>query len=195
MKPAKKLKTTVSTHGEIRIIGGQWKRSLLAVPSMEGLRPTPNRVRETLFNWLGQDLTGLNAVDAFAGTGALCFEAASRGATSVLACEQDPSLCRSLIGLRTRLAANNIQIIQGDAIAQMSKLATNSVDVVFLDPPFGSDLFVPALKASSRITKLGGFVYLESDRVWTNEELAPFDLCVTRQGKAGMVCYHLLQKG
>jgi 16S rRNA (guanine966-N2)-methyltransferase len=181
--------------GEIRIIGGQWKRSLLSVASTEGLRPTPNRVRETLFNWLGQDLTGLHCVDAFAGTGALGFEAASRKATSVLVCEQDASLCRSLIGLRTKLAANTIQIIQGDAIAQMSKLAANSVDVVFLDPPFGSDLFVPALKAASRITKPQGFVYLESDRVWTNEELAPFDLSVSRQGKAGMVCYHLLQKG
>jgi 16S rRNA (guanine966-N2)-methyltransferase len=132
---------------------------------------------------------------AFAGTGALGFEAASRKATSVLVCEQDPSLCRSLLDLRARLAANNIQITQGDAIAQMSKLAANSVDVVFLDPPFQSDLFAPALKAASRITKLGGFVYLESDRVWTNEELAPLDLKISRQGKAGMVCYHLLQKG
>jgi 16S rRNA G966 N2-methylase RsmD len=69
------------------------------------------------------------------------------------------------------------------------------VDVVFLDPPFQSDLFSPALKAASRITKRGGFVYLESSRVWTSDELAPFDLSVTRQGKAGMVCYHLLQKG
>ncbi len=195
MKPAKKPKTTVSTHGEIRIIGGQWKRSLLPVAAKEGLRPTPNRVRETLFNWLGQDLTGLACVDAFAGTGALGFEAASRKATSVLVCEQDPSLCRSLIGLRTQLAANNIQIIQGDAIAQMGRLAAGSVDVVFLDPPFQSDLFMPALKAASRITKLGGFVYLESDRVWTNEEIAPLDLTISRQGKAGMVCYHLLQKG
>lgn len=195
MKPAQKPKTTVSTHGEIRIIGGQWKRSSLSVASTPGLRPTPNRVRETLFNWLGQDLTGLHCVDAFAGTGALGFEAASRKATSVLVYEQDPSLCRSLLGLRARLAANNIQIIQGDAIAQMGRLAAGSIDVVFLDPPFQSDLFMPALKTASRITKLGGFVYLESDRVWTSEELAPFDLSITRQDKAGMVCYHLLQKG
>jgi 16S rRNA (guanine966-N2)-methyltransferase len=194
MKPAKKSKTSVSTHGEIRIIGGKWKRSLLAVASLKGLRPTPNRVRETLFNWLGQDLTGLSVVDAFSGTGALGFEAASRGATSVLAFEQDPSLCRTLLGLRTKLEANNIQVIQGDAIAQMGKLAANSVDVIFLDPPFQSDIFLSALKVASRIVKLGGFVYLESDRVWTSEELVPFDLSITRQGKAGMVCYHLLQK-
>jgi 16S rRNA (guanine966-N2)-methyltransferase len=195
MKPPKKPKTTVSTHGEIRIIGGQWKRSLLAVASIEGLRPTPNRVRETLFNWLGQDLTGLSVVDAFAGTGALGFEAASRGATSVLACEQDPSLCRTLIGLRTKLAANNIQVIQGDSIAQMTKLAPACMDVVFLDPPFKSDLYASALKAAERVTKSGGFIYLEADRMWADAELASLGLTVTRQGKAGMVCYHLLLKG
>ncbi len=180
---------------EIRIIGGQWKRSLLTVASKEGLRPTPNRVRETLFNWLGQDLTGLYCVDAFAGTGALGFEAASRGATSVLVCEQDPSLCPSLIGLRDRLSAKNVQIVQGEAMAHMARLAASSIDVVFLDPPFQSDLYTPALKAAARIVKAQGLLYLESDRVWKNEELAPFGLSITRQGKAGMVCYHLLQKG
>ncbi len=185
----------MKTAGEIRIIGGQWKRSLLTVASKDGLRPTPNRVRETLFNWLGQDLSGLHCVDAFAGTGALGFEAASRGAMSVLVCEQDASLCRSLLGLRDRLSAKNIQVSQGDALTHLSRLAAQSMDVIFLDPPFGSDLFMPALKAASRITKPQGFVYLESDRVWTDEELAPLSLSITRQGKAGMVCYHLLQKG
>lgn len=180
--------------GDIRIIGGQWKRSLLTVASVEGLRPTPNRVRETLFNWLGQDLTGLHCLDAFAGTGALGFEAASRQASSVLVCEQDAQLCRALIALRARLAANTIQIIQGDAIAQMNQLAANSMDVVFLDPPFASNLFLPALKAASRVVKSAGFVYLESDRVWSSKELAPIYLSVTRYGKAGLVCYHLLQK-
>ena len=195
MNSAKKPKTTISTHGEIRIIGGQWKRSLLAVASIGGLRPTPNRVRETLFNWLGQDLTALHCVDAFAGTGALGFEAASRGAASVLVCEQDSSLCRSLISLRDRLSAKTVQIAQGEALAQMARLTAGSMDVVFLDPPFQSDLYAPALLASTRITKPKGLVFLESDRVWTNVELAPFGLSITRQGKAGMVCYHLLQKG
>ncbi|MGH8829544.1 MAG: RsmD family RNA methyltransferase, partial [Polaromonas sp.] len=77
--------------GEIRIIGGQYKRTKLPVPNRPGLRPTPDRVRETLFNWLGQDLTGWRCVDVFAGTGALGFEAASRGAAEVLLCEQDPA--------------------------------------------------------------------------------------------------------
>ncbi|MEO7885888.1 MAG: RsmD family RNA methyltransferase, partial [Polaromonas sp.] len=78
--------------GEIRIIGGLYKRTKLPVPNKPGLRPTPDRVRETLFNWLGQDLTGWRCIDVFAGTGALGFEAASRGAADVLLCEQDPSL-------------------------------------------------------------------------------------------------------
>ncbi len=181
--------------GEVRIIGGQWKRSPLTVASKDGLRPTPNRVRETLFNWLGQDLTGTVCVDAFAGTGALGFEAASRGAASCLLCEQDAALCQLLGKTRDKLSAQSVHIQQGDAIISLSRLAAQSADVVFIDPPFDSDLFLPALKAAARIIKPGGFVYLESRRVWTSAELSAVGLCVWRQGKAGMVCYHLLQKG
>ncbi len=181
--------------GQIRIIGGQWKRSLLPVAKKEGLRPTPSRVRETLFNWLGQDLSGLVCVDAFAGSGALSFEAASRKALSVLAFEQDASLCLSLLGLQGRLGAKNIKISLGDAILQMAQLAPHSVDVVFLDPPFASKLYEPALQSASRIAKPAGLVYLESDRVWSDTELAPYHLSTLRHGKAGVVCYSLLQKG
>jgi 16S rRNA (guanine966-N2)-methyltransferase len=179
---------------EIRIIGGQWKRTLIPVVNIEGLRPTPNRVRETLFNWLGQDLTGLHCLDAFAGTGALAFEAASRGAARVLVFEQDRAVTQSLCGLQDRLSAKNIQVSQGESMALMARLPHSSQDVIFLDPPFQSDLYVPVLKAASRIVKPQGLVYLESSRVWTNDELAPFTLSITRQGKAGAVCYHLLQK-
>jgi 16S rRNA (guanine966-N2)-methyltransferase len=178
----------------IKIIGGQWKRTVISVPNVAGLRPTPNRVRETLFNWLGQDLTGLACLDAFAGTGALAFEAASRKATSVLAFESNGSAAQSLLGLQTRLSAKNVQIMKGDGIALMATQKTASFDVVFLDPPFKSDLYLPALKAASRICKSQGFVYLEADRVWLESELEPLGLLLTRQGKAGMVCYHLLQK-
>ena len=90
---------------EVRIIGGQWKRTKLPVPDKPGLRPTPDRVRETLFNWLGQDLTGWRCVDAFAGTGALGLEAASRGATEVLLVEQDPQLVSQLRALQAKLDA------------------------------------------------------------------------------------------
>ncbi|HEY0200286.1 MAG TPA: RsmD family RNA methyltransferase, partial [Burkholderiaceae bacterium] len=89
--------------GEVRIIGGRWKRTRLPVASSPGLRPTPDRVRETLFNWLGQDLTGWRCIDPFAGTGALGLEAASRGAAEVLLVEQDAALARALQALRGRL--------------------------------------------------------------------------------------------
>src|SRR3989338_10227893 len=95
------------TH-EIRIIGGQWKRTKLKVADKPGLRPTPDRVRETLFNWLGQDLTGWRCIDAFAGTGALGFEAASRGAAEVLLCEQDATLVAQLKALQRKLHASMV---------------------------------------------------------------------------------------
>ena len=94
-KPARS-RPQVVPPGEVRIIGGQWKRTQLPVADKPGLRPTPDRVRETLFNWLGQDLTGWRCIDAFAGTGALGFEAASRGAAEVLLCEQDAALVAQL---------------------------------------------------------------------------------------------------
>jgi 16S rRNA (guanine966-N2)-methyltransferase len=192
MKPAKKSKITVSTHGEIRIIGGQWRRSLLPVAAIEGLRPTPNRVRETLFNWLGQDLTGLKCVDAFAGTGALGFEAASRGAAMVLMCERDPLLERALIASRDRLGATNMLIQRGDSIAMLASLPAAGQDVIFLDPPFAGDLYLPALKAAAKAIKHDGFIYLEADRAWLQDELAAVNLQISRHGKAGAVHYHLL---
>src|SRR3954451_10690165 len=99
-----------SLPNQVRIIGGQWKRTLLPVADKPGLRPTPDRVRETLFNWLGQDLGGWRCVDAFAGTGALGLEAASRGAAQVLLVEQDPELVATLRGLKSRLAADAVEV-------------------------------------------------------------------------------------
>lgn len=193
MKPAQKPKISVSTHGEIRIIGGQWKRSVLPVAAIEGLRPTPNRVRETLFNWLGQDLTGLKCVDAFAGTGALGFEAASRGAAMVLVCERDPALERTLIASRDRLGAKNMLIQRGDAVAMLTSLPSASQDVIFLDPPFTQpELFAPALKAAAHALKAEGFIYLESARVWQPNELHLYGLSITRQSRAGQVHFFLL---
>jgi 16S rRNA (guanine966-N2)-methyltransferase len=179
--------------GSIKIIGGQWKRSTLPVPAIEGLRPTPNRIRETLFNWLGQDLTGLHCVDAFAGTGALGFEAASRGAALVLMCERDPLLERALIASRDKLGAKSILIQRGDALAMLANLPANSQDVIFLDPPFAqSELFTPALKAAARALKPAGFLYLESDRLWQANELRLHGLSIDRQSRAGQVHFFLL---
>jgi 16S rRNA (guanine(966)-N(2))-methyltransferase RsmD len=178
--------------GEVRIIGGQYKRSKLPVPNKPGLRPTPDRVRETLFNWLGQDLTGWHCVDVFAGTGALGFEAASRGAAGVVVCEQDPALVLQLKALQTKLQADMVKVERGDGVALLRRQSPRSVQLVFLDPPFDSPLFESALKAAAQVVADPGYVYLEAPAAWDDEALAPYGLQVHRSGKAGAVYFHLL---
>lgn len=180
--------------GEIRIVGGHYKRTKIPVPNREGLRPTPDRVRETLFNWLGQDLTGWRCADVFAGTGALGFEAASRGAADVLLCEQDAALMAPLQALKTRLKADMVRIERGDGLSALRRLSAGSMQLVLLDPPFESSVFEPALKAAAQALAQAGLVYLEAPRAWANEELLPLGLQVYRSGKAGAVYFHLLVK-
>ena len=182
----------VQTH-EIRIIGGQWKRTKLKVADKPGLRPTPDRVRETLFNWLGQDLTGWRCVDAFAGTGVLGFEAASRGAVEVLLVEQDGALVTQLQGTQNHLSAHAVRLVRGDGVAALRHLSPASQNLVFLDPPFDSTLSEPALAAAARALAPGGFIYLEGPTKWTDEQLAPLGLVVHRYLKAGAVHAHLLR--
>lgn len=182
-----------SAH-EIRIIGGQWRRTPIKVLDKPGLRPTPDRVRETLFNWLGQDLTGWRCLDAFAGTGALGLEAASRGAAQVLALEQEPELTKLLQQQAERLKATMVQVQRGDAVAAMQRLTAGAFDVVFLDPPFDGPWFEPALKAAVRLVPVGGWVYLEAPAAWTDEALTPLGLEVVRHLKAGAVHAHLLRR-
>ena len=183
--------------GEIRIIGGLYKRSKIAVPalsSQHGLRPTPDRVRETLFNWLGQDLSGWRCADVFAGTGVLGFEAASRGASEVLICDQDPALVDKLKALQTRLKATTVKVERGDGVSLLRRVSPGSLQLVFLDPPYESGLFEAALIAASQAVATPGFVYLEAPKPWTDEELAASGLKVHRFGKAGAVHFHLLVK-
>lgn len=182
---------------EVRIIGGLWKRTPLLVPDLPGLRPTPSRVRETLFNWLGQDLPGWRCVDAFAGSGALGLEAASRGAAEVWMVEQDATLVANLRKVVQKLKAHQVKVDRGDALAALQRLAGQGWDLVFLDPPFGDDgnpvLFTQALKAArAALHGTRGQVYLESPRAWTDDELAPLGLRIQRQGKAGAVHHALL---
>ena len=196
LPPAKKPLAPVrgtATH-EIRIIGGQWRRTPIKVLDKPGLRPTPDRVRETLFNWLGQDLSGWRCVDAFAGTGALGLEAASRGAAQVMALESDAELTKHLQALAERLKAATVQVQRGDAVAAMQRLTPGAFDVVFLDPPFDGPWFEPALKAAVRLVPLDGWVYLEAPVAWTNEALAPLGLQLVRHLKAGAVHAHLLRR-
>lgn len=189
--------------GEIRLIGGHWKRIKLKVADKPGLRPTPDRVRETLFNWLGQDLTGMRCLDAFAGTGALGFEAASRGAADVLLVERDGALVEQLQRVHAQLSAleisppltapQRLQIQRGEGVAALRQAAPASQHVIFLDPPFDADLYEAALSAAAQALAPGGFVYLEAPKIWTDAVLEPLGLTVHRHLKAGAVHAHLLR--
>lgn len=182
----------VQTH-EVRIIGGQWKRTKLKVADKPGLRPTPDRVRETLFNWLGQDLTGWRCLDAFAGTGALGFEAASRGAQEVVLIEQDSALIAQLQKTQAQLDAQAVRVQRGDGVVAIKQAAPGSLHLIFLDPPFDAPLFEPALAACARALAVGGHVYLEAPRAWTDEAVQPYGLAVHRHLKAGAVHAYVLK--
>lgn len=187
--------------GEIRLIGGQWKRIKLKVADRPGLRPTPDRVRETLFNWLGQDMTGLRCVDAFAGTGALGFEAASRGAAEVVLVEHDSSLVAQLQRVQAQLLAlevpapvvmQKLLILRGEGVSTLRQLPPASYHVIFLDPPFDANLYESALVAAARALTPNGCIYLEAPKAWTDVMLAPLGLAVHRYLKAGAVHAHVL---
>jgi 16S rRNA (guanine966-N2)-methyltransferase len=193
LKPARKGPAARAAAGEVRIVGGLWKRTKLPVADKPGLRPTPDRVRETLFNWLGQDLEGWRCIDAFAGSGALGFESASRGAKEVLMVEHDAALVRQLSAVATKLGASAVRIERGDGLAALRKTAPRSIDLVFLDPPFETPLFEPSLQAAAAAVTQEGFIYLEAPAKWTDELLAPMGLKVHRHLKAGAVHAHLLQ--
>ena len=186
---------------DIRIIGGQWRRTRLAVADKPGLRPTPDRVRETLFNWLaslagagGGQLPGWHCIDVFAGTGALGFEAASRGAAAVWLCEQDPALVAQMRAMREKLQAEAVRVERGDGVAQLERAGAGAWHAVFIDPPFDqAALYERSLRVAARGLRPGGMVYLEAARAWNDEELAPFGLAVYRHLKAGAVHAHLLR--
>jgi 16S rRNA (guanine966-N2)-methyltransferase len=179
----------------VRIIGGLWKRTPLPVVDLPGLRPTPDRIRETLFNWLGQDLTGWRCLDAFAGTGALGFEAASRGAARVVLIERDPKAVDSLRRIRDKLHAEQVEIVQGDAIAWL-RASAGRFDLILLDPPFQAGWLERVLPLLEPTLEAGGFVYLESDRALSESDplLASVPwLRLHKADKAGRVHYHLLR--
>ena len=179
---------------EVRIIGGQWKRTRLPVANVPGLRPTPDRVRETLFNWLGQDLSGWRCIDAFAGTGALGLEAASRGASEVRLIAQDSALVAQLTRLQTRLQATAVRVERADGVSALKRLGAASMDLVLLDPPFDSTLLAQALPEAVRVLAPQGFVYVEAPRRWPDDELAALGLAAYRYLKAGAVHAHVLQR-
>lgn len=192
-KSPRSVTLRAGSNHEIRIIGGLWKRTRLKVADKPGLRPTPDRVRETLFNWLGQDLSGWRCMDAFAGTGALGLEAASRGADRVILVEQDGALVKQLRAMKDQLKADTVEVMHGNGALVLRQLETASQDLIFLDPPFESDLFEPGLLAASTAVAADGFIYLEAPSAWSDAQLAVLGLVVHRYLKAGAVHAHLLR--
>ena len=172
--------------GKIRIIAGEYRGRRIAVPDRPGLRPTPGRVRETLFNWLGQALDGLACLDLFAGSGALGFEAASRGAARVVMVEQDRAVFAVLQKTRDSIGARQVQVVLDDALGYL-KRTTERFDVVFLDPPFGQNA-LPAVFRYLR-PQQGTRVYVESSEPFAAGE-AWREL---KRARAGQVSYQLLE--
>jgi 16S rRNA (guanine966-N2)-methyltransferase len=175
----------------VRIIGGAWRGRLLQFPDAAGLRPTPDRVRETLFNWLGQDLSGQRCLDLFAGAGALGFEALSRGAAEVVMVERSPGVAAVLRANGQRLGAQRLRVIVDDALNFLAATGLGRFDVVFVDPPYGSALARKVLERLPSGLAEGGVVYVE--------DAAPLALPppwrMRRQARAGAVHYHLVERG
>jgi 16S rRNA (guanine966-N2)-methyltransferase len=172
----------------IRIIGGQWRGRRLRFPAVPALRPTPDRVRETLFNWLGQDLTGRTTLDPFTGSGSLSLEALSRGATLAVAVDSDPQLVRALAAIAGKLGTQALEVHCADAQAFLVRDA-RAYDVIFLDPPFSNDGWTRLLPAAAARLAKGGMLYVEAPAPIA----APKGLTVWRRDKAGQVHYHLLR--
>jgi 16S rRNA (guanine966-N2)-methyltransferase len=177
-----------SNKRKIRIIGGAHRGRRISVPDRPGLRPTPDRVRETLFNWLGQRLEGLACLDLFAGSGALGFEAASRGAARVVMVENDRQAFAAMKEFRDAVGISNAELHLGDAGEYLAK-SEDRFDVVFLDPPFGQNLASAALEKLPPRLAAGARVYVESDEPLANDAWREL-----KRARAGQVSYQLLER-
>jgi 16S rRNA (guanine(966)-N(2))-methyltransferase RsmD len=205
-KPAKTPVHRPPPPQHVRIIGGAWKRTQLPVLDALGLRPTPDRVRETVFNWIshqwGNDWSGASVLDLFAGSGALGFEAASRGAQSVLMVDTHTPVIRQLETIKEKLHADAVTLQRADALASAQSLALRGqrFDLIFLDPPYQQDFLARTLPLCAQLLNADGLVYVESGSPLptadagegdTPDWLAPWE--AIRADKAGIVFYHLLK--
>ena len=175
-----------ATANRVRIIGGRFRGRVIRFPSAVGLRPPPDRVRETLFNWLGQDLTGQKTLDLYAGSGALTLEALSRGAELAVAVDRNADLVRALAETAKTIGATGLETHAADARRHLAR-DTGLYDVIFLDPPFATDEWTWLLPACAARLAGAGYVYAEAGRKLT----AAGGLEVWRHAKAGAVHYHL----
>lgn len=174
----------------VRIVGGAWRSRLIDVAEAPGLRPTPDRVRETVFNWLGQDLSGWACLDLFAGSGALGFEAASRGADPVTLVEHDPKLHALLVKAGKTLKAAQVEAIRADAV-RFCALSPRRYDLVFLDPPYHQGWLPKVEGLLDGVLKPEGWLYAEAE-----EPVERLGAWVTvKRGQAGQVHFQLLRRG
>ncbi len=187
---------------EIRIIGGLWKRTPIRVPDVLGLRPTPDRVRETVFNWIGAEIEGATCLDLFAGTGALGFEAASRGAANVVLVESAKIAQQGHAALKQKLNANQIDLIAGDArhFLERCERLQSRFDFIFLDPPFHQTWAEKLLVQLASLLNPQGMLYLEAEFELDPEQMTEQGTQawasawkIHKAGKAGQVHYHLLK--
>ncbi|MDD1510283.1 16S rRNA (guanine(966)-N(2))-methyltransferase RsmD [Pseudomonas sp. CNPSo 3701] len=190
-----KAPVTHGGDGQLRIIAGQWRSRQFAFPMAHGLRPTPNRVRETLFNWLAPYVEAARVLDPFAGSGALFLEALSRGAGSALALDLNPAAVTSLRGHLATLRCDNGQVLQSDALAYLQSQPATLFDLVFLDPPFSQDLLLPACTLLEERGWLAddAWVYTESEQVPSSLGM-PGNWRLHREQKAGQVHYALWER-
>jgi 16S rRNA (guanine966-N2)-methyltransferase len=180
---------TIPAANRVRIIGGAFRRRVIRFPPAPGLRPTPDRVRETLFNWLGQDLTGKRCLDLYAGSGALTLEAASRGAALALAVDRERALIAALRTASAELGATAVEASVGDARTFIAN-ERREFDVIFLDPPFDENPWAWLLPACAERVAAGGCLYAEAARPLS----PPSGFVEWRRDKAGRVHYHLFTR-
>ena len=190
-------KVTEKKLNTVRINAGEWRSRLIKFPDAEGLRPTPERVRQTVFNWLGQDLAGLNCLDLFSGTGVMGFEALSRGAITVTLVEKSLPACKALISNKQLLQADKANILHQDAL-QFLNQNTLKFNIIFLDPPYNQEWLPKLLPLIATHLHAEGLVYVEAEYALDESQLnasAGFmaDWQIVKQNKAGNVFYHLLK--
>lgn len=193
--PSHKAVPAHSGQGQLRIIGGQWRSRQFDFPMAHGLRPTPNRVRETLFNWLAPYVEGAKVLDVFAGSGALFLEALSRGAGSALALDLNSAAINSLRGHLLTLRCDNGQLLQTDALRHLEQQPATPFDLVFLDPPFSQGLLLPACTLLEEKGWLAreAWIYTESENPPSSLGL-PGNWRLHREQKAGQVYYALWER-
>jgi 16S rRNA (guanine966-N2)-methyltransferase len=182
-------------NGSVRIIGGHWRGSKLPVADLPGLRPSADRVRETLFNWLQSRVPGANCLDLFAGSGALGLEAASRGAARVVLVEREHAQVATLRANVARLegAPDKVEIIEADALDWLAQPPSRAFDLVFLDPPFAARLWDPILAALPGWLSPGAWIYLESPVA--KPPAVPGGWVLHREGCTREVRYALYRSG